>query len=96
MREALGSIKAAAGVVVAFREIRERREMDDFNAIGDGTIGSQTDYDSEIQSLDDILISGGDNLIEIMVNSIYTNFENKMNDHGYLQERSIIAPTLDV
>ncbi|KAL8534939.1 hypothetical protein ACS0TY_010826 [Phlomoides rotata] len=51
-------------------------------------VGVETDYRSEIEIPNDLLLHCGDDPIETIVNSIYPEFRNKMNDHNYLQESS--------
>ncbi|KAM3303474.1 ATP-dependent DNA helicase pif1 isoform X1 [Capsicum chacoense] len=65
-------------------------------AIGDGRIGSSVDGIEKVRISDDILIHNFDDPIIATVESTYPDFISHSNDIDYLQERAILAPTLDM
>nr|XP_009770610.1 PREDICTED: ATP-dependent DNA helicase PIF1-like [Nicotiana sylvestris] len=65
-------------------------------AIGDGRIGSSIDDIEKIQIPDDLLISNCDDPISAIVESTYPDFFNHSSDIDYLQQKAILAPTLDM
>ncbi|VFQ60445.1 unnamed protein product [Cuscuta campestris] len=65
-------------------------------SIGDGVAGDEHDGYAEVTIPDDMLLSSSGNPIATIVNSIYPDFHKIANDPTYLQDRAILAPTLDV
>ncbi|KAM3326083.1 hypothetical protein P3S67_001209 [Capsicum chacoense] len=65
-------------------------------AIGDGNIGSSIDGIENIQIPDDLLIKDCVDPILTIVESTYSNFYSHSRDLDYLQQRAILAPTLDM
>ncbi|KAL6558807.1 hypothetical protein OROMI_019157 [Orobanche minor] len=63
---------------------------------GNGTIGEGDDGSSIIQIPDDILLQNGPDPIATIVESTYPNLSERIHDPEYLQQRAILAPTLDV
>ncbi|XP_057793359.1 uncharacterized protein LOC131009979 [Salvia miltiorrhiza] len=78
----------------------EAMELEEFSkwiaSIGDGTIGGSNDGHANIQIPDDILIKWSGNPIEHIVNTSYPSPFTDNADSTYLQERAILAPTLNV
>ncbi|XP_075074581.1 uncharacterized protein LOC142162158 [Nicotiana tabacum] len=64
--------------------------------IGDGMVGTSVDGYEKVQIPDDLLIKQSDNLISAIVESTYLDFKSRCSDIGYLQQRAILAPTLDM
>ncbi|VFQ69529.1 unnamed protein product [Cuscuta campestris] len=64
--------------------------------ISDGTAGDENDGSSEIIIPDDMLLESTDDPIGTIVHSTYPDFHNIASDPTYLQNRAILAPTLDV
>ncbi|KAH7542511.1 hypothetical protein FEM48_Zijuj02G0081700 [Ziziphus jujuba var. spinosa] len=62
---------------------------------GEGTIGGPNDGHAMIDIFDDLLIKNTENSVASIVNSMYPSFSENINDPSYLQERSILPPTLD-
>nr|XP_016458485.1 PREDICTED: uncharacterized protein LOC107782155 [Nicotiana tabacum] len=65
-------------------------------AIGDGRIGSFIDGIEKGQIPNDLLINNCDDPISTIVESTYPDFFNHSSDFDYLQQRAILAPTLDM
>ncbi|XP_019255349.1 PREDICTED: uncharacterized protein LOC109233979 [Nicotiana attenuata] len=65
-------------------------------AIGDGIINNSVDGNEKVQIPDDLLIKDSVDPISAIVESTYPNFINCCKDIGYLQQRAILAPTLDM
>ncbi|XP_019252712.1 PREDICTED: uncharacterized protein LOC109231506 [Nicotiana attenuata] len=65
-------------------------------AISDGRIGSSIDGIEKVQIPDDLLISNCDDPISAIVESTYSDFFSHSSDIDYLQQRAILAPTLDM
>ncbi|XP_009805045.2 uncharacterized protein [Nicotiana sylvestris] len=65
-------------------------------AIGDGRIGSSIDGIEKVQIPDDLLINNCDDPVSAIVESTYPDFFNHSSDIDYLQQRAILAPTLDM
>ncbi|KAH7544828.1 hypothetical protein FEM48_Zijuj01G0027600 [Ziziphus jujuba var. spinosa] len=63
---------------------------------GDGTIGGPNDGHAMIDIPDDLLIKDTEDSAASIVNSTYPSFSENINDPSYLQERAILAPTLDI
>ncbi|KAF7835661.1 ATP-dependent DNA helicase pif1 [Senna tora] len=64
--------------------------------IGDGLIGDMVnDEESEIIVSSDILISNVQDPVEAIVENTYPSFQQKYDDHEYIRDREILAPTLD-
>ncbi|OIT30628.1 hypothetical protein A4A49_52816 [Nicotiana attenuata] len=64
--------------------------------IGDGRIGSSIDGIEKVQIPNDLLINNCDDPISAIVESTYPYFFNHSSDIDYLQQRAILAPTLDM
>ncbi|XP_057808736.1 uncharacterized protein LOC131023211 [Salvia miltiorrhiza] len=77
----------------------EAVELEEFSkwiaSIGDGTIGSANDGNVNIDIRTDFLIKWSENPIEHIVNTIYPSDCSNNVDTSYLQERAILAPTLN-
>lgn len=54
------------------------------NSIGDRKIGSSVDGIDKVQFSKDLLITGCIDPIEVIVKSIYQDFDSNYNDIGYL------------
>ncbi|XP_070013913.1 uncharacterized protein [Nicotiana sylvestris] len=65
-------------------------------AIGDGIVGTSVDGNEKVQIPDDLLIKQSVNPTSAIVESTYPNFNSRCNDIGYLQQRAILTPTLDM
>ncbi|RAL39863.1 hypothetical protein DM860_013064 [Cuscuta australis] len=65
-------------------------------SIGDGNAGDEQDGYAEVIIPDDMLLSSSEDPIATIVNSTYPDFQKIANELSYLQERAILAPTLDV
>nr|XP_016465484.1 PREDICTED: ATP-dependent DNA helicase pif1-like [Nicotiana tabacum] len=77
--------------------VDELRDFSDWIlAIGDGMIGSSVDGNEKVQIPDDLLIKESVDPISAIVESTYPDFTRCCNDIGYLQQRVILAPTLDM
>ncbi|KAL3618948.1 hypothetical protein CASFOL_037176 [Castilleja foliolosa] len=63
--------------------------------IGDGTIGYEVDA-FNVKIPDYMLIQDNGDPIDSLAQIIYPNIEERIDDPKYLQERAILAPTLDV
>ncbi|CAH9063416.1 unnamed protein product [Cuscuta europaea] len=64
--------------------------------IGEGTIGKESDRDIEVEIPPDLLIhSNGDNY-KAIVDSTYPDLHNNLSNFDYLEERAILAPTLEI
>nr|XP_009798543.1 PREDICTED: ATP-dependent DNA helicase PIF1-like [Nicotiana sylvestris] len=75
----------------------ELKEFSDWIlAIGDGRIGSSVDGIEKVRIPDDLLIHNCDDTISAIVESTYPDFFKHSNDIDYLQQRAILAPTLDM
>ncbi|KAH7533321.1 hypothetical protein FEM48_Zijuj04G0118400 [Ziziphus jujuba var. spinosa] len=66
------------------------------SSIGDGTIGGLNDGHSMVDIPDDLLIKDTEDSAASIVNSMYLSFSENINDPSYLQERAILALTLDI
>nr|XP_048318610.1 uncharacterized protein LOC125418353 [Ziziphus jujuba var. spinosa] len=66
------------------------------SSIGDGTIGGLNDGHAMIDIPDDLLIKDTEDSATSIVNSMYPFFLENINDPSYLQERAILALTLDI
>jgi ATP-dependent DNA helicase PIF1 len=78
-------------------DLREIKAFSDWiSNIGDGTIGGPNDGHVSIEIPDDLLIKEKEDLVESIVDSTYPNLSERVGDPLYLQERAILAPTLDV
>ncbi|KAH7545387.1 hypothetical protein FEM48_Zijuj01G0088100 [Ziziphus jujuba var. spinosa] len=66
------------------------------SSIGDGTIGGPNDGHAMIDIPNDLLIKYTEDSAASIVNSTYPSFSENINDPSYLQERAILAPTLDI
>ncbi|CAH9124528.1 unnamed protein product [Cuscuta epithymum] len=64
--------------------------------IGDGMIGEQVHGCATIEIPNDILLKYDGDPIAAIVNSTYPDFSKIGNDPTYLENRAILAPTLDV
>ncbi|XP_057803565.1 uncharacterized protein LOC131018889 [Salvia miltiorrhiza] len=77
----------------------EAMELEKFSkwiaSIGDGTIGSANDGHVNIDIPTDLLIKWSGDPIEHIVNTIYPSYCANNVDISYLQERAILAPTLN-
>ncbi|XP_070018011.1 uncharacterized protein [Nicotiana sylvestris] len=65
-------------------------------AIGDGIVGTSVDGNEKVQIPDDLLIKQSIDPTSAIVESTYPNFNSRCNDIGYLQQRAILTPTLDM
>lgn len=65
-------------------------------AIGDGRIGSSIDGIENVQIPDDILIKNCDDPVSAIVEATYPDFFSHSTDINYLQQRAILAPTLEM
>ncbi|OIT02779.1 hypothetical protein A4A49_16216 [Nicotiana attenuata] len=65
-------------------------------AIGDGMIDSSVDGNEKVEIPDDLQIKDSVDPISAIVKSTYPDFINCCNDIRYLQQRAILAPTLDM
>ncbi|OIT32897.1 hypothetical protein A4A49_57724, partial [Nicotiana attenuata] len=59
-------------------------------------IGSSIDGIEKVQIPDDLLINNCDDPTSAIVESTYPVFFNHSSDIDYLQQRAILAPTLDM
>ncbi|XP_019242441.1 PREDICTED: uncharacterized protein LOC109222549, partial [Nicotiana attenuata] len=66
------------------------------HSIGDGRIGSSIDGIEKVQIPGDLLINNCDDPISAIVESTYPDFFNHSSDIDYLQQRAILASTLDM
>jgi len=75
-------------------------ELRDFSnwilKVGDGSIGSSIDGIDKVLIPYDLLINEYTDPIASIVESIYPDFITNCNDPEYLQQRAILAPTLDM
>ncbi|XP_038721985.1 ATP-dependent DNA helicase PIF1-like [Tripterygium wilfordii] len=78
----------------ALNKIREFSEW--ILKIGDGEIGDHNDGEGIVEISEDLLIKDSDNPLEAIVDSTYPFLLQKMGDSKYLQERTILAPTLEI
>ncbi|XP_075099170.1 uncharacterized protein LOC107776958 [Nicotiana tabacum] len=65
-------------------------------AIGDGIVGTSVDGNEKVQIPDDLLIKQSVDPTSAIVESTYPDFNSRCNDIGYLQQRAILTPTLDM
>ncbi|XP_019227142.1 PREDICTED: uncharacterized protein LOC109208481 [Nicotiana attenuata] len=65
-------------------------------AISDGIVGTSVDGNEKVQIPDDLLIKQSVDPTSAIVESTYPNFNSRCNDIGYLQQRAILTPTLDM
>ncbi|XP_015966711.1 uncharacterized protein LOC107490440 [Arachis duranensis] len=63
--------------------------------IGNGNIDSVVGDESEVEILDDLLITTADNPLSHLVDFAYPNLLQNMSDYRYFQSRAILAPTLE-
>ncbi|XP_060668034.1 uncharacterized protein LOC132799645 [Ziziphus jujuba] len=63
---------------------------------GDGIIRGLNDGHAMIDIPDDLLIKDTEDSAASIVNTTYPSFSENINDPLYLQERAILAPTLDI
>ncbi|XP_070050498.1 uncharacterized protein [Nicotiana tomentosiformis] len=59
-------------------------------------VGTSVDGYEKVQIPDDLLIKQSVDPISAIVESTYPDFNNRCSDIGYLQQRAILAPTLDM
>ncbi|XP_057764030.1 uncharacterized protein LOC131008561 [Salvia miltiorrhiza] len=75
-------------------------ELEEFSSwiadVGDGLIGSCGDGVSVIRLPDDIVLKSNDDPLRTIVSSTYPLFHSDNSDLSYLDNRAILAPTLDV
>ncbi|KAL3643546.1 hypothetical protein CASFOL_014361 [Castilleja foliolosa] len=64
--------------------------------IGDGTVGDEVDGAFNVQIPQNMLIQDNGDPIDSLAQVIYPNIEERIDDPKYLQDRAILAPTLDV
>lgn len=64
-------------------------------AIGDGRIESSVDGIEKVQIPNDLLIEESTDPISAIVETTYPDFFSCCHDIGYLQQRAILALTLD-
>ncbi|KAM3281828.1 hypothetical protein P3S67_027475 [Capsicum chacoense] len=77
--------------------LEELKEFSDWILeIGYRKIGSSVDGIEKVRLPNDIIIHNCDDPISAIVESTYPDFLSYSNDINYLQERSILAPTLDM
>ncbi|XP_057755634.1 uncharacterized protein LOC130974801 [Arachis stenosperma] len=62
--------------------------------VGNGNIGSVVGDESEVEILDDLLITTTDDPLSHLVDFAYPNLLQNMSDYRYFQSRAILAPTL--
>nr|XP_018624252.1 uncharacterized protein LOC108944046 [Nicotiana tomentosiformis] len=79
-----------------FRQILHAILKDWIFAIGDGTIDNSVDGNEKVEIPYDLLIKDSVDPISAILESTYPDFINHCNDIGYLQQRAILAPTLDM
>uniref|UniRef100_M1A3P1 ATP-dependent DNA helicase n=1 Tax=Solanum tuberosum TaxID=4113 RepID=M1A3P1_SOLTU len=76
------------------------QELQEFSnwilAVGDGSIGNSFDGIDKVLIPKDLLITEYTDPIAAIVESTYPDFSTNCNDVGYLQQRAILAPTLDM
>nr|XP_016499812.1 PREDICTED: ATP-dependent DNA helicase pif1-like [Nicotiana tabacum]XP_016499813.1 PREDICTED: ATP-dependent DNA helicase pif1-like [Nicotiana tabacum] len=65
-------------------------------AIGDGIVGTSVDGNEKVQIPDDLLIKQSVDPTSAIVESTYPDFNSRCNEIGYLQQRAILTPTLDM
>ncbi|XP_075096423.1 uncharacterized protein LOC107797244 [Nicotiana tabacum] len=65
-------------------------------AIGDGMIGNSVDGIDKVHISDDLIINNCGDPISAIVESTYPDFLSHCTDLTYLQQRGILAPTLDM
>ncbi|XP_020966375.1 uncharacterized protein LOC110266322 [Arachis ipaensis] len=63
--------------------------------VGDGNISSAVGDESEVEISDYLLITTTDDPLSHLVDFIYPNLLQNMSDYMYLQNRTILAPTLE-
>nr|XP_016511338.1 PREDICTED: ATP-dependent DNA helicase PIF1-like [Nicotiana tabacum] len=73
-----------------------RKFSDWILAIGDGMVGNSIDGIDKVHIPDDLIISNCDDPICAIVESTYPDFLSHCSDITYLQQRGILAPTLDM
>ncbi|XP_070004392.1 uncharacterized protein [Nicotiana sylvestris] len=64
--------------------------------IGDGMVGTSVDSYEKVQIPNDLLIKQSDDPISAIVESTYPDFNSRCSDIGFLQQRAILALTLDM
>ncbi|XP_019196361.1 PREDICTED: uncharacterized protein LOC109190351 [Ipomoea nil] len=78
----------------------EGKEIEEFAKwianIGDGTVGSQCDGESDITVSEHLLLKCDDDPIATIVDSTFPNFRLGIDDLSYLNDSAILAPTLYV
>ncbi|KAH0691484.1 hypothetical protein KY289_018842 [Solanum tuberosum] len=78
-------------------DLQELQEFSDWIlAVGDGSIGNSFDGIDKVLIPKDLLITEYTDPIAAIVESMYPDFSTNCNDVGYLQQRAIFAPTLDM
>ncbi|XP_075097903.1 uncharacterized protein LOC142175223 [Nicotiana tabacum] len=65
-------------------------------AIGNGMIDNSVDGNEKVEIPNDLLIKDYVDPISAILESTYPDFINRCNDIGYLQQKAILAPTLDM
>ena len=65
-------------------------------SVGDGTIGDSDDGEANIEIPDDLCIKESGNPIASIVEEIYPYVVDRLSDGKYFEERTILAPTLEV
>nr|XP_009766356.1 PREDICTED: ATP-dependent DNA helicase PIF1-like [Nicotiana sylvestris] len=85
------------------QENRAGADLDDLKqfsdwilAIGDGKIGCSIDGIEKVEIPDDLIIHNCDDPISGMLESTYSDFLRHFTDIKYLQEKAILAPTLQM
>ncbi|KAL3652308.1 hypothetical protein CASFOL_001989 [Castilleja foliolosa] len=65
-------------------------------SIGDGTVGDDDDGVASVEIPGDMLITDNGDPIDSLSRVIYPDIEEQIDDPKYLQDRAILAPTLDI
>ncbi|XP_070002745.1 uncharacterized protein [Nicotiana sylvestris] len=65
-------------------------------AIGDGIVGTSVEGNEKVLIPDDLLIKQSVDPTSAIVESTYPDFNSRCNNIGYLQQRAILTPTLDM
>ncbi|XP_070004772.1 uncharacterized protein [Nicotiana sylvestris] len=65
-------------------------------AIGDGIVGTSVEGNEKFLIPDDLLIKQSVDPTSAIVESTYPDFNSRCNNIGYLQQRAILTPTLDM
>ncbi|GJV82639.1 uncharacterized protein Tco_1522537, partial [Tanacetum coccineum] len=61
--------------------------------IGEGNIGGKIDGHAEVEFFEEMLIPDSDDHVESVIKETYDNWEEKLWDPTYFQDRAILAPT---